>query len=68
MSPEQIRKMEADGIVFDPDTGEAYEEDECCSTCHKPLKTETELDYGVCLDCFQKALNEEALAYHHQNS
>ena len=68
LSEAQIKKMEAEGVVFDEETGEAYEEDECCEMCQKPLKTETELEYGVCFECFQKAMQEEALAYHHQNS
>lgn len=67
LTQEQIRKMEANGIVFDEETGEAYEEDECCQMCLKPLKTETELDYGVCLECFQKAMQKEALG-ENQNS
>ena len=61
LTAEQIRQMEKQGIVFDEETGEAYEEDECCNMCFKPLKTETELEYGVCMSCFQKAMQEEAL-------
>lgn len=68
LSYAQQLKMEADGYVFDEETGEAYGEDECCSECGKPLKTETEMDYGVCFNCFQKAMNEEAIAYHKQSS
>lgn len=68
LSEAEIRKMEANGIVFDYETGDAYEEDECCQECLKPLKTETELEYGVCFDCFQKALKKEAVADHSQNS
>ena len=63
----QQLQMEAEGYVFDEETGEAYSEDEICSECGKPLKTETEMDYGICFECFKKAMNEEALAYH-QNS
>jgi len=64
LSYAQQLKMEEDGYVFDEETGEAYSEDELCSECGKPLKTETEMDYGICFECFKKAMNEEALAYH----
>jgi len=54
------------GFTFDEETGEAYDEDECCEECGKPLKTETELSAHICFSCFQKAMNEEAIAYHQQ--
>lgn len=60
-------KMEEEGYVFDEETGEAYGPEECCEDCGKPLKTDTEMGYGICFDCFRKAMNEEALAYHQKN-
>ena len=66
LTANQQRSMTEAGFVFDEETGEAYSEDEICEVCGKPLKTETELDAHICFSCFQKAMNEEAIAYHQQ--
>jgi len=66
LTPQQQHDMIEAGFIFDEETGEAYDEDELCEECGKPLKTETELNAHICFNCFQKAMNEEAIAYHQQ--
>lgn len=66
LTAQQQYNMIQAGFTFDEETGEAYDEDECCEECGKPLKTWTELQAHICFDCFQKAMNEEAIAYHQQ--
>ena len=66
LTAKQQWSMTEAGFVFDEETGEAYSEDEICEECGRPLKTETELNAHICFNCFQHAMNEEAIAYHQQ--